>query len=104
MSVAAIIVAAGEGRRLPGALPKPYLPIAGRPMILRTLDRCLAAKTIHHVIVVVAEAEFARCEQLLRSDPALGSGSWSLQTGGATRQQSVARGLEKTGADNELVL
>jgi 2-C-methyl-D-erythritol 4-phosphate cytidylyltransferase len=39
MHVTAIIVAAGAGRRIGGPSTKTYLPVAGRPLILRTLDR-----------------------------------------------------------------
>ena len=70
MSVAAIIVAAGEGRRFGGSVPKTYLPLAGRPMILRTLERCFAARSIDDIIVVVGDSELSRCEELIRRDAA----------------------------------
>jgi 2-C-methyl-D-erythritol 4-phosphate cytidylyltransferase len=104
MSVAAIIVAAGEGRRFGGSVPKTYLPLAGRPMIMRTLERCFAARSIGDIIVVVGDSELSRCEELIRSDAAFQNRSWSLQTGGPTRQQSVRRGLEKIPPETELVV
>lgn len=104
MRVTAIVVSAGEGRRLGGSLPKPYLPIADRPMILRTLDRCFAARSIDDVILVVAAVELARCEALLLGDAALRQRPWRLQSGGATRQGSVKRGLEKIGLNTDIVV
>jgi 2-C-methyl-D-erythritol 4-phosphate cytidylyltransferase len=102
--VTAIIVAAGEGRRIGGEVPKTYLLIAGRPMLLRTLDRFYSASIIGKVILVVAANELSRCEELLRRDSKLADRSWVLQTGGVTRQQSVKRGLESIDADTDIVV
>ena len=49
MKVTAVIVAAGEGLRIGGNLPKPYLPLVGRAMLLRTLDRVFGARNIEKV-------------------------------------------------------
>jgi len=104
MYVTAIVVAAGEGRRVGGTTSKPYLLIAGRSIILRTLDRCFATRSVNDVILVVAGQELARCEALLQADPALSQRPWRLQSGGATRQESVKRGLEKINDDTEIVV
>ncbi len=104
MHVTAIIVAAGAGQRMGGATVKTYLPIAGRPLILRTLDRVFAAPAISEVVLVVAATDLADCQKLLDSDAALKRRRWVLQAGGATRQQSVRRGLEKLAADSDIVM
>jgi 2-C-methyl-D-erythritol 4-phosphate cytidylyltransferase len=100
----AIVVAAGEGRRIGGEIPKPYLSIAGRPLVLRTLDRMFSSRVVESVILVVAAGEWARCESLLRADSALQNRRWRMQVGGATRQQSVKRGLEKVSANTDIVI
>jgi 2-C-methyl-D-erythritol 4-phosphate cytidylyltransferase len=102
--VTAIIAAAGEGQRMGGSVPKPYVSLAGRPIVLRTLDRCLAAASIKEVILVVAASELRRCEMLLTNDPALKGRPWRCQSGGATRQESVKRGLEALDSTTEIVL
>ena len=94
MRVTAIILAAGEGRRVGGKMSKSYLPIAGRAMVLRTLDRMFSAQTVDRVVLVVGANEWARCDSLLRGDRELKDRPWSLQSGGATRQQSAQRGLQ----------
>lgn len=104
MKVTAIIVAAGEGLRIGGEIPKPFLPLCGRVMVLRTLDRFFAARSVEQVVLVVAASEWSRCEGLLRDDSALGQRPWVLQRGGATRQQSVKAGLEKIGDDADIVV
>jgi 2-C-methyl-D-erythritol 4-phosphate cytidylyltransferase len=103
MSATAIIVAAGEGRRVGGNTPKAFLPLCGRPMLLRTLDRFLSARSIGKVIVVVSPAQLSRAQAILENDAALSNGAWALQTGGATRQESVRRGLELTGDDDDVI-
>jgi 2-C-methyl-D-erythritol 4-phosphate cytidylyltransferase len=104
MHVTAIVVAAGAGRRIGGAIPKTYLPIAGRPLVLRTMDRMFSARSVERVVLVVAADEMERCAALLRGDAALRDRPFVLQTGGATRQQSAKRGLEKLGADTDVVI
>ena len=104
MHATAIVLAAGDGRRIGGDTPKSYLPIAGRPLVLRTLDRMFSAPSVETVVLVVAAGEVARCESMLRSDAALKDRRWLLQTGGATRQQSARRGLERVGSDTEVVI
>jgi len=104
MNATAIVLAAGEGRRLGGNAPKAYLPIGGRPLVLRTLDRLFSASSVESVVLVVAAGQRARCESLLQSDTALRGRRWLLQTGGATRQESARRGLERVKSDAAIVI
>jgi 2-C-methyl-D-erythritol 4-phosphate cytidylyltransferase len=104
MHVTAIIVAAGEGRRIGGSIGKSFLPIAGRPLVLRTLDRFFSARSIEKVILVVAGEEQRRSQALIETDPVLSHRAWALQTGGASRQESVRRGLEQLEPDCEIVV
>jgi len=85
------------------ARAKSYLDIAGRPLVLRTLDRMFASPRIENVILVVSAADFERCQTMLRSDPALKDRAWILQTGGVTRQESARRGLEKIPGAADLI-
>ena len=103
MHVTAIIVAAGEGRRIGGPVSKSFLPIAGRPLVLRTLDRFFSTQSIEKVILVVADKELGQSQRLIASDPNLSHRSWVLQAGGASRQESVRRGLDRLDPDCEIV-
>ena len=104
MKVTAVIVAAGEGLRIGPNVPKPYLPLVGRAILLRTLDRVFGARSIEKVVMVIAASELSRCKGMLRGDSALGQRPWVLQSGGATRQQSVKAGLEKIEGDTDIVV
>ena len=103
MHVTAIIVAAGEGKRMGGAISKTFLPIACRPLVLRTLDRFFSARCVQKVILVVSSKELRNSQTLIQNDPDLCQRSWVLQAGGASRQESVRLGLEALDSDCEIV-
>ncbi|HEY7322311.1 MAG TPA: 2-C-methyl-D-erythritol 4-phosphate cytidylyltransferase [Candidatus Binatia bacterium] len=103
MHATAVIVAAGEGRRIGGPVSKSFLPIAGRPLVLRTLDRFFSAQRIEKVILVVADRDLRRSQELIENDPNLSHRPWVLQTGGASRQESVRLGLTRLEPDCEIV-
>jgi 2-C-methyl-D-erythritol 4-phosphate cytidylyltransferase len=103
MHVTAIVVAAGEGKRVGGPVSKTFLALAGRPVVLRTLDRFFSTRSVEKVILVVAEKDIQRSQELIQSDPNLCHRPWLLQAGGASRQESVRHGLEKLNSDCEIV-
>ena len=103
MHATAVIVAAGEGRRIGGPISKSFLSIAGRPLVLRTLDRFFSAQRVEKVILVVADSELRRSQELIENDPSLSHRPWVLQTGGASRQESVRLGLARLEPDCEIV-
>lgn len=104
MRVNAVIVAAGDGKRMGSKVPKIFLPIAGRPIILHTLDRFMTTKKVRKVILVAAEKTVARCRELIRSDRWLSHLECVVQAGGARRQDSVAQGLKRIDEDCEVVV
>ena len=57
-----MVLAAGAGRRIGGNTAKVFLPLAGRPLLLHTLDRVFSARSIEQVVLVVAVNEVARCQ------------------------------------------
>jgi len=104
MRVNAVIVAAGEGRRIGGEIPKPFLPIGGRPMILHTLNRFAESQTVRKVILVTAARQISRCHELIQSDPTLHRLEAVIQAGGFRRQDSVGQGLERLDRDCDVVV
>ncbi|HQZ45031.1 MAG TPA: 2-C-methyl-D-erythritol 4-phosphate cytidylyltransferase [Usitatibacteraceae bacterium] len=86
----ALVPAAGQGTRLGDALPKQYLPIAGRPMMFHALEALAAVSRIDHVIAILSPL-----------DRHWGAHDWSelpdkveaLFAGGASRGKTVANAL-----------
>lgn len=103
MRVNAVIVAAGEGTRMGGKVPKPFLSLGGRPLILHTLSR-FAASQVRKVVLVTAESAISKCQELVRSDHQLGGLEFVFQSGGRRRQDSVGQGLARLDPDCEVVV
>ncbi|MEO8669233.1 MAG: bifunctional 2-C-methyl-D-erythritol 4-phosphate cytidylyltransferase/2-C-methyl-D-erythritol 2,4-cyclodiphosphate synthase [Bauldia sp.] len=102
-STAALIVAAGRGVRAGGLDgPKQYRMLAGRAVLRRTLDLFLSHPTIGPVLVVTHADDAAQYESVAPQHDRL----LPPVTGGATRQESVRRGLAALAAaapDNVLI-
>ena len=81
---AAVIVAAGRGRRAGGGEPKQWRPLAGRRVADWTVAAFLAHPGIDHIVLVIHPDDAARVAGL----PA------AVIHGGATRDASVRAGLE----------
>ena len=88
--IAVLIVAAGKGERAGTSLPKQYERLAGQPMLRRTVQ----AFHGHHVQVVIGPGQ----EELAAAALA-GLALPAPVAGGATRQESVRRGLEALAKD-----
>jgi 2-C-methyl-D-erythritol 4-phosphate cytidylyltransferase len=103
MRVNAVIVAAGEGKRMGAAARKPLLALAGRPVILHTLSR-FAASQVRRLVLVVAESDISTYPALVRSEPNLSGLEFVFQAGGRRRQDSVRLGLSRLDPDCEVVV
>lgn len=88
--VGVVIVAAGQGTRLGGPVPKQYRELAGVPMLLRALRPFASHPDVAHVVVVLPAADVASPPVWLA---AVTGGTLSLVAGGAERSDSVAHGL-----------
>src|SRR5262249_6028131 len=104
MQVTAIVLAAGAGRRIGADLAQGFFPIAGRPPVFRKFDPVFSAPTVTEVILVVAPEQIDRCRAMLNADSMLRDRPCVLQPGGTTRQQSARRGLERVGANTDIVI
>ena len=87
----AIVVAAGKGTRLGGNRPKQFLELDGIPLIVHTLRKFERCREIDKVVVVLP-AEEASGFQSVAQQFGLQKLSHVI-AGGATRAQSVQRGL-----------
>ena len=96
-----VIVAAGQGTRLGGAVPKQYLPLGGVPLLLRALRPFTAHPEVGHTVVVLPAAEAAAPPAWLA---AVLGGTLTVTAGGAERSESVARGLAALPPACEVVL
>lgn len=87
-SIAVIVVAAGTGERI-GGVPKQYRMLAGKPVLVRTIEALLADGRIGAVLPVIHADHAERYAGLKLTDARL----LPPVTGAATRQGSVLAGL-----------
>ena len=106
-----LVVAAGRGSRAGTGLPKQYRPLAGHPVVARTLAAFLDRDDIASVVPVIHADDrhlFAAAADLAGVDSAGADRLAAPVLGGATRQDSVRAGLEalveRGAGDRDLVL
>lgn len=91
MKAYAVIVAGGKGLRMGGDIPKQFLPIGGKPILMHTIEAFRGAlEGIEIVLVLPAEQQdYWRelCKEHGFRSPEL------IANGGATRFHSVRNGL-----------
>jgi 2-C-methyl-D-erythritol 4-phosphate cytidylyltransferase/2-C-methyl-D-erythritol 2,4-cyclodiphosphate synthase len=87
--VAVLVVAAGRGERAGGSVPKQYAPLLGKPILRWTLEAFARHPRVASIQVAIGPEQdrlYAAAVEGLDLIPAI--------VGGATRQESVRRGLE----------
>ena len=97
MKTTAIIVAAGTGSRFKSEIPKQFLEVAGKPIVVHTIERFAAAPSIDTIVVVVTSENIPRLGGVHVSKPL------QIVTGGATRSHSVANALDALESDVDVV-
>ena len=106
-----IIVAGGKGLRMGSDIPKQFLPIGGKPVLMRTIERFREYSPTLQIILVLpkAQQEYWRqlCQQYqfpLPVEEGVRGGSYLLADGGETRFHSVQNGLALIPDDAEGVV
>lgn len=87
----ALIVAGGSGTRMGTAIPKQFLTLAGKPLLLHTITAFQQAYTGMHLVLVLPEAHSEKGREMVQS--LADAGNILLTTGGETRFHSVKNGL-----------
>ena len=97
-----IIVAGGKGLRMGSDIPKQFLPIGGKPVLMRTLERFREYSDDIQIILVLPEAQQEYWHQLC--DEYHFDVKYTLANGGQTRFHSVQNGLAKVPDDAQGVV
>ena len=92
-----IIVAGGKGLRMGGDIPKQFVPVGGKPVLMRTLEAFHAYDSSMHLIVVLPVTQQAYWKELC--DSYRFTLPHEVADGGETRFHSVANGLAKVVGD-----
>ena len=97
-----IIVAGGKGLRMGSDIPKQFLPIGSKPVLMRTLERFRAYSSALQIILVLPEAQQDYWRQLCEEYHF--DVEHQIANGGQTRFHSVQNGLALVPDDAEGVV
>ena len=86
-----IIVAGGKGLRMGGEIPKQFLPIGGKPVLMRTIEAFYTYDASIHVILVLPVSQQSYLKELCSSYEF--DLPHDIANGGETRFHSVKNGL-----------
>lgn len=103
MSVTAIVPAAGLGRRAGGEIPKQFRLLRGVPILTRTLLNLTTSGLVDSVILMVAPGAEQWCRKEVIAPYSLPP-NIEIVPGGAERQESVFRGLQRTAGGTQFVV
>jgi 2-C-methyl-D-erythritol 4-phosphate cytidylyltransferase len=92
MRVAALVLGAGRGERLAEAVPKAFVPLCGKTLLVRALAAMAAAPEIDAAMPIVGRSDLSRLKAL-EPELALIPGLLPPVIGGAERQDSMRAGL-----------
>ena len=86
-----IIVAGGKGLRMGSDIPKQFLPVGGKPVLMRTIERFREYSPTLQIILVLPKAQQEYWKELcLKHNFTV---AYQLADGGETRFHSVQHGL-----------
>jgi 2-C-methyl-D-erythritol 4-phosphate cytidylyltransferase len=97
-----IIVAGGKGLRMGTDIPKQFLPIGGKPVLMRTLERFREYSTTLQIILVLPKAQQDYWQKLCQEYDF--KVEYQMTDGGETRFHSVQHGLALIPDDAEGVV
>ena len=101
-SCTAIVLAAGQGRRMGTDLPKQFLPLCGKPVLWYSLNCFQNSDLTDRIILVCGKEWIGYCEEEIVRKYGL-SKVKTITEGGENRYDSVYNGL-KACADTEFVM
>ena len=101
MKRSTIIVAGGSGQRMGSALPKQFMAVGGKPVLLRTIETFYTFDPQMILVVVLPATQIDVWNELLIHHQS--SIPHVVAEGGATRFESVKNGINALPEDVELI-
>ncbi|MCK9275791.1 MAG: 2-C-methyl-D-erythritol 4-phosphate cytidylyltransferase [Syntrophales bacterium] len=103
MSVVAVVVAGGRGKRMEGDIPKQYMMLGNKPILARTLSIFEKTDIVQDVIIAVPEQDKGYVAREIIEKFNLKKVS-AIRPGGAQRQDTVKSAFEAVGNGTEIVI
>ena len=96
-----ILLSGGTGTRMNNNIPKQYMMLAGKPIIMHTLERIDKIESIDEIIVVCKQEYKSNIEDYIRNYRL--HKKYKIASAGDTRQESVYNGLCVAGNDKVII-
>lgn len=98
---AVVIVAGGKGLRMGGDIPKQFIPVNSKPVLMRTIERFLEYDAAMQVVLVLPESQMDYWHELC--DTYNFRCPYTIAKGGETRFHSVKNGLAEVSDSASLI-
>jgi len=102
MKTGMIILAGGVGKRMNKPIPKQFLILAGKPIIVHVLEKVEQLKDVERVVITCPPEYVAETHMLLQHRNLVGR--FTCVEGGETRQESVYKGMLELGECDTVVI
>jgi 2-C-methyl-D-erythritol 4-phosphate cytidylyltransferase len=97
-----VVLAGGIGRRIGRPVPKQFLLLGGKPLLVHVLEKARAIPEIERVVVTCPETHLGETRELIENHR-LGA-KFECVVGGASRQESTYIGLVALGAVDTVIV
>lgn len=101
----AVVLAGGVGQRMGSPVPKQFIEVSGKPILVHTLEVFQNNNDIAAIEIVCLESYIAQCEELVKKF-SLNKVKW-VTAGGETCQESIRNGvfeLEGKVSDDDILM
>lgn len=102
MKTGMIILAGGVGKRMNKPIPKQFLILAGKPIIIHVLEKVEQLSDVERVVITCPAEYVAETQKLLEHRNL--AGRFCCIEGGETRQESVYKGMLELGECDSVVI
>ncbi|MBC8526249.1 MAG: 2-C-methyl-D-erythritol 4-phosphate cytidylyltransferase [Candidatus Cloacimonetes bacterium] len=101
--ISAIITAAGKSVRMNLPVKKQFMPLAGKPIIIHTVEKFINTNIFNKILVVVNKKDREFAEEIF-SEYKIPKNNFIIVDGGKTRQGSVFNALKKCSSATKIVV
>ncbi len=102
LKAAAVIAAGGTGTRMQSTVPKQFLEIAGKPILLHAVEGIAALEEVTQIVIALPPEHIAEAQSILRREPI--RIDVQCVPGGSSRQESVRLGVAHIRPDTDIIM
>jgi len=102
LRAAAVIAAGGTGTRMNAGIPKQFLEISGKPVLLYTVESIASIEAITQIVVALPSKHIAAASAILQQLPV--RAEIKCVSGGPNRQESVRIGVSHIAPDSDVIM